>query len=212
MQCEQLFQTIDSLAERYLSVWIDICNIESPTDYKKGVDEVGAYLIEYAKKRGWTIDVLEQPISGNCVCLTMNPDAMGKPVSLSGHMDTVHPVGSFGYPAVRIEGDTIYGPGVDDCKGGIVAALLAMEALSHCGFTSRSVHLLLQSDEENSSMTSDKATIRYMAEKAKDSIAFLNCEGEKPGKLTLERKGILHYRLDIQGIAGHASMCAKQKA
>ena len=31
-------------------------------------------------------------------------------------------------PAVKIEGDKIYGPGVTDCKGGVVAAVLAMDA------------------------------------------------------------------------------------
>lgn len=35
----------------------------------------------------------------------MNPNAKGKLITLSGHMDTVHPVGSFGSPATRIECD-----------------------------------------------------------------------------------------------------------
>ena len=50
----------------------------------------------------------------------------------------------------------MYGPGVMDCKGGIVAAIMAMEALEKCGFTERPVQLLLQSDEENGSATSNK--------------------------------------------------------
>ena len=212
MKCERLFETVDSLADKYLSVWEDVCNIESPTNYKKGVDEVGAYFAEFAKKFGWEVEVLEQPISGNCLCLTLNPNATTAPVSLSGHIDTVHPVGSFGSPAVRIEGDKIYGPGVVDCKGGAVAALMAMEALSLCGFTSRPVQLLLQSDEENSSITSNKETVKFMAEKSKNAIAFLNCEGEHPGKLTMERKGIVRYCFEIQGIAAHSAMCAKQGA
>ncbi len=212
MRCEQLFETIDSLANKYLSVLEEVCNIESPTNYKEGVDRVGEYFAKLAKKFGWTVEIFTQPISGNCLCLTMNPDASAAPVALSGHMDTVHPVGSFGTPAVRIEEDKIYGPGVVDCKGGIVAAMMAMEALSLCGFTARPVRLILQSDEENSSLTSNKETVNFMAEKAKDAIAFLNCEGEHPKRLTVQRKGIIRYRFEIQGIAAHSSMCARQGA
>lgn len=39
MKCEKLFQTIESLNEEYLQFLTDICNIESPTEYKEGVDK-----------------------------------------------------------------------------------------------------------------------------------------------------------------------------
>ncbi|MBQ9782986.1 MAG: M20/M25/M40 family metallo-hydrolase [Clostridia bacterium] len=207
MSCEKIFAEIDALAEEYLSVWVDACNIESPTDCKAGVDAVGEYFTNRAAARGWQVDVCRQTVSGDCVCITMNPDAPGAPVSLSGHMDTVHPVGSFGTPAVRVEGDKIYGPGVLDCKGGIVAAFLAMDALCRCGFDKRPVHLLLQSDEENSSINSGKETVRFMAEKSRGCVAFLNCEGAKKGSLTVGRKGIIRYEFSVMGKAAHSSNC-----
>ena len=40
MVCDNLFKVIDSLEEKYTKVLVDVCNIESPTDYKKGVDAV----------------------------------------------------------------------------------------------------------------------------------------------------------------------------
>ena len=209
MKCEKLFETIDALTEEYLTVWEDICNLESPTDCKAGVDAVGAYLIRLAEARGWRTEVLPQAVSGDCVCLTMNPEATGAPVSLSGHMDTVHPLGSFGSPAVHREGDRIYGPGVTDCKGGIVAAFLAMDALDRCGFRARPVHLLLQSDEEISSVTSNKETVRFMVEKSRGCVAFLNCEGNNAGQLTVERKGILRYEFAVKGRAAHSSKCSE---
>lgn len=97
MKCEKLFQTIDSLNEEYMQFLVDVCTIESPTEYKEGVDRVGEYFIAKAKEKGWNIEVQEQKVSGNAICITMNPDAQGSPVCLSGHMDTVHPVGSFGF-------------------------------------------------------------------------------------------------------------------
>ena len=139
----------------------------------------------------------------------MNKDAKKAPVCLSAHMDTVHPVGSFGTPAVKIEGDKIYGPGVTDCKGGIVSAFLAMHALEKFGYTERPVKLILQSDEELSSLPSEKGTVKFMAECAKGCVAFLNGEGscENYDALIIERKGIIRFILDVTGKAAHSSTC-----
>ena len=91
-------------------------------------------------------------------------------------MDTVFPKGSFGYPPTKIDGDYVYGPGVNDCKGNIAVELLAMEALKECGYTERPVKLILQSDEEVNSFLSDQKTLEFMVEEAKGSAAFLNAE------------------------------------
>ena len=76
MACDNLFNKIDELYIEYVSIWEDVCNIESPTDYKKGVDEVGAYFIRLAEKFGWKIEVLEQKISGNAICITITKAAI----------------------------------------------------------------------------------------------------------------------------------------
>jgi len=207
MQCEALFKKIDELNERYVNVLEDICNIESPTNCKAGVDAVGEYIIKMAESRGWKVEVFEQPISGNVVCLTLNADSEEAPLSVSAHADTVHPVGSFGTPAVRREEKKLYGPGAADCKGGLVAALLAMDALDKCGFRARPVRFLMQADEETGSSTSGYATINYICEKAKDSIAFLNLEGYKKHTAVMRRKGILRFRFNVKGKAAHSAAC-----
>ncbi len=208
MDHTSIFTRIDEKNQEYLAFWWDVCSIESPTAHKAGVDAVGAYFMEKARQRGWKTEVLEEPVSGNAVCITMNEKAPGAPVAISGHMDTVHTVGSFGTPPVRVEGDRMYGPGVTDCKGGLVAGFLAMDALWECGYRARPVMLLLQSDEENGSRTSEKRTIRWLCERARGCAAFLNAEGYKPGCAVLTRKGILRYRLTVKGQAIHSSLCA----
>ncbi|MBR5507251.1 MAG: M20/M25/M40 family metallo-hydrolase [Clostridia bacterium] len=137
----------------------------------------------------------------------MNPDAEGKPICLSGHMDTVHPIGLFGDHPVKIDEDIIYGPGVSDCKGGIVAAFMAMAALDDEGFSARPVKLILQSDEETSSDGSNKTTVQYMCECARDAVAFLNCEPYVMGTAVLKRKAIAKYTFKIKGKAEHAAYC-----
>ena len=208
----KLFSELDRTEADYISFWEDICNIESPTSYKEGVDRVGSYFAEWAKQRGFKVEIHKENISGDAICITMNENAKGRPIALSAHMDTVHPVGSFGTPAVKISDGTIYGPGVCDCKGGAAAAAYAMDALHTCGYTDRPVMLILQADEENSSKGSDKRTIRFMCEKAKDAEAFLNLEGYSEGKAVITRKGILNYIFKIYGVEAHGSACATEGA
>lgn len=209
MRCKQLFEIIDQSREKYLDILEEVCNIESPTGFKKGVDDTGAYFIDIANKHNWKVEVSKQAVSGDAICITLNPGANKETVSLSGHMDTVHPVGIFGTPAVKRDENNMYGPGVMDCKGGIVAAVMAMDALEKCGFIARPVKLLLQSDEENGSATSNKKTIEFMCKKAENSIAFLNLEGIKENTAVLTRKGIIRYRFTIYGKALHSARCAE---
>ena len=207
MNHNTLFDAIDKLSATYLQVWEEACNIESPTSCKAGVDATGNYLAARAERLGWEIDRFEHPVAGDALTFTMNPNAPRSPIVLSGHIDTVHPVGMFGSPAVRIEGDKIYGPGVADCKGGVVAAMLCMEALQSCGYTDRPVRLIVQSDEEGGSRLSNKETVAYMARMAQGCAAFLNTECGRPGFVTVERKGILRYRFTVRGMAAHSSLC-----
>ncbi len=204
-----VFKTIDNLTPEFIKFWEDVGNLESPTNYKAGVDAVGDYFASYAEKEGWEVERFEHDIVGNVVCITMNSGVKSAPITLSGHMDTAHKVGSFGTPAVKIDEENIYGPGVMDCKGGVVAAMLAMKALKAHSFIERPIRLLLQSDEENVSAYSNKATINYICQKSADSIAFLNCESTRKGTLVLWRKGCLRFLVTVKGKSIHGSRCAE---
>ena len=205
--CKRIFERIDKNEKQYLTFWKELCLIESPTDCKEGVDEAGNYIINAAESFGWKIEKRQQKVAGDCICITMNPDSPGAPVCLSGHLDTVHPVGLFKAPVVKMDEEKIYGPGVSDCKGGIVAAFFAMATLHEEGFTARPIKLILQSDEETNSAESDKNTVEFMCECAKGAAAFLNCEPCVRGTAVLKRKGIAHYDFIIEGKAAHAGNC-----
>ncbi len=207
METQKLFAVIDSLNDEYIALWEKVCNIESPTIYKAGVDAVGDVFIELARERGWHIEVLEHKVAGNAICITLNPDSNEQAVVFSGHIDTVHPIGLFPTPAVHMDEEIIYGPGVLDCKGGVVASFMAMQALEKCGFTSRPIKLIIQSDEETSSKTSNKETVRFMQKKSENAIAFLNTEGIQGETAVLVRKGILRYKYTVFGKAAHAATC-----
>lgn len=202
---ENVRAKVRELFDEYLSFLVRVVEAESPTNDKEGVDKCASLFIEKAKEYGFKIEKEAQEKSGDCVCITMNGDAAGAPIALSGHLDTVHPVGLFGSPAVRIEDGCIYGPGVCDCKGGAAAGLYAMAVLHHLGYRDRPVKLILQTDEEVSSVYSDLATVRFMCEKSKDCAAFLNLEPHSAGSAVLLRKGIGRYKLTVHGRSTHSS-------
>lgn len=207
---DKLFEVIDSLEQDYIKVWEDVCNIESPTRCKEGVDKVSSYFAELAMQKGFQVDVKPFEFAGDVVVITANPNSKEAPISFSGHLDTVHPIGAFGYPPVKKDDKYIYGPGVTDCKGGVVAGMLAIDALIKCGYKKRPLQLLLQTDEEHS--MSQKGCIKYIGERAKDAVAFFNLEGMTYGKACLERKGIATYTFEITGIEAHSSRCATMGA
>ncbi|MBR2883712.1 MAG: M20/M25/M40 family metallo-hydrolase [Clostridia bacterium] len=208
---KKVFEKIDSLTETYVNILEDIVNIESPTAIKEKVDEVGRYFTELAAKNGWETQIKHFEDFGDVVTVIMNKNASGGCITLSGHMDTVHPVGVFGNPPAKREGDRLYGPGAMDCKGGIVAGFLAMQALSDLGFKERPVRMILQSNEEIGS----KDTIDYICETAKDSAIFINLEGHGGNAIKtacLKRKGIARFLFNIKGIETHSSNCAIEGA
>ena len=195
------------MEDRYIDIWDTFCSLESPTEYKAGVDAAGAYLGGLARELGFTTRVIPEAVAGDMVVISMNDDAPAAPVVLSGHIDTVHPVGSFGIPAVTRGDGKLYGPGVADCKGGVVAALMAMHALRDVGFCTRPIKLILQTDEETSSLPSGGHTIETMVRESEGAAAFLNCEATRGASAVMTRKGIVRYTFTVTGRAVHASKC-----
>lgn len=207
MKCEQLFTCIDNLQEKYIDIWEELCLIESPTEHKAGVDAAGRYIAEAARRLGFDVKTFMQERAGDVVSITMNKDATLAPVIFSGHIDTVHAVGAFGTPAVTRKDGRLHGPGVADCKGGVVASLMAMHALRDVGFPTRPIKLILQTDEENGSLSSGKDTLRILLEESRGAIAFLNCEATRGASAVMTRKGIVRFTFTVKGKAAHASKC-----
>ena len=105
---KEIFRKIDELADEYIGVWEDVLNIESPSSFKEGVDEVGKYFIRIAEKNGWKVEIFPQEKFGDVITIIMNPDAKNASVCFSGHMDTVHEIGFFGNPPVKKDDKNIY--------------------------------------------------------------------------------------------------------
>ena len=79
----RIFSVIEELNEIYCDLWESVCNMESPTEYKQGVDAVGEVFLQIARQNQWSVEVLELEQAGNPICITMNPESPEKPALAS---------------------------------------------------------------------------------------------------------------------------------
>ncbi len=128
---------------------------------------------------------------------------MGEPgITIMGHFDTVHPVGTLGVNPFRIEGDKAWGPGIFDMKGGNFLALEALRQLAAAGMqTPLPVTVLFTPDEEIGSPTS-RALIE--AEAARARYVLVPEPGKQGGGITTGRYAIARFNLTTTGKPSHA--------
>jgi glutamate carboxypeptidase len=118
------------------------------------------------------------------------------------HLDTVHPMGFIERLPFRIEGDSAFGPGIYDMKGGAYLAFHAFRQL--CANPARSplgITQLYVSDEEIGSPTS-RALIEAEGRKAK--YVLVTEPARDGGKIVTGRKGVARFEIYIKGVPAHA--------
>jgi glutamate carboxypeptidase len=127
-------------------------------------------------------------------------DAPG--ILVLSHLDTVHPIGFIARLPFKIEGDSAYGPGIYDMKGGAYLAYHAFRHLCANGArTSLGVTQLYVSDEEIGSPTS-RALIEAEGRRAK--YVLVTEPARDGGKIVTGRKGVARFEISIKGVPSHA--------
>jgi glutamate carboxypeptidase len=197
-----------------LSLLRKMVEIESPSDDKAGADRMGAFLAEAFERLGGQVTFYPQEAAGNHVKADFasrasdgteaSGGALGKPVLLLGHFDTVWPMGTLAKMPFEIKDGRAFGPGVYDMKAGIAMMIFALRALKETGAAHRPVTILLDSDEELGSTTG-----RPIVEStAKDCEAVLVLEPSQgpQGHLKTARKGVGGTTIRVRGRASHAGV------
>ena len=197
---DQIIAYIDDHEAEMLDFWRQIVRIESPSNYKPGVDGVGELLERFCQEKlGYHTRFLYDETYGNCLAACSCPfDRYQNGIAISAHMDTVHALGSFD-PVLEEDEAFLYGPGAGDCKAGVVMALLTAAALKEAGYDRRPIKLLFAADEESGGPT---GPVFYPKELA-GSAVMLNAESGLRGKLVTGRKSSLIAVFDIHGEAAH---------
>jgi len=170
----------------------------SPSQDKKLVDALGAYLHTQLQDLGATVGVFPRQQVGDM--LLAKWEAPGTPILLLGHMDTVWKAENS--PPTHRDAGRLFGAGALDMKAGIAIALETIRGLRARGaFPARPVWLLLTSDEE----TGSEHSRELILETARQCglVLVLEPAAENEG-LKTSRKGIGRYWVAAHGTAAHA--------
>jgi glutamate carboxypeptidase len=180
--------------------WVEI---ETPTEAPEQVNRLATLVTDGYRDLPATIE----RIKGQSGCgdhlvarSSWGQDAPG--ILVLSHLDTVHPLGFIKRLPFRIEGDSAFGPGIYDMKGGAYLAYHAFRQL--CAGRERSplgVTQLYVSDEEIGSPTS-RALIESEGLKAK--YVLVTEPARDGGKIVTGRKGVGRFEILIRGIPAHA--------
>lgn len=192
---DQIVQTIRQLVE-----------IESPTENKQAVDELGELLAGRFEGLDGHAKFHRVQDFGDHLQVDFAGARDGKPVLLLGHLDTVYPLGTLATMPCRVADGRLWGPGSFDMKSGIALMLHAIAALRtwHEDRLPRPVTVLLVSDEEVGSGTSRLIT-ENLARKSAAVLVLEPSHGPK-GAVKTARKGVGEYVLKVTGRAAHSGL------
>jgi glutamate carboxypeptidase len=180
--------------------WVEI---ETPTEAPEQVNRLATLVADGYRDLPASIE----RIAGRSGCgdhlvarSSWGQDAPG--ILVLSHLDTVHPLGFIARLPFHIEGDSAFGPGIYDMKGGAYLAYHAFRQI--CATPERSplgVTQLYVSDEEIGSPTS-RALIEAEGRKAK--YVLVTEPARDGGKIVTGRKGVARFEIFIKGVPAHA--------
>ncbi len=183
-----------------------LVEIESPSDNKPAVDQLGALLAGRFEKIGGHAKFHRVPDFGDHLQVDFSAARSGKPILLLGHIDTVYPMGTLSTMPCRAADGRLWGPGALDMKSGIALMMHALEGLRtwHSDTLPRPVTVLLVSDEEVGSNSSRRIT-ESLARKSEAVLVLEPSYGIK-GAVKTARKGVGEYTVKVTGKAAHAGL------
>jgi glutamate carboxypeptidase len=180
--------------------WVEI---ETPTEAPDQINKLVTLVADGYRDLPATV----QRVAGRCGCgdhlLARSSWGQERPgILVLSHLDTVHPLGFIARLPFRIEGDSAFGPGIYDMKGG---AYLAFHAFRQLCFDSEHSSLgvthLYVSDEEIGSPTSREL---IEAEGRKAKYVLVTEPARDGGKIVTSRKGVARFEIFVKGVPAHA--------
>jgi glutamate carboxypeptidase len=180
--------------------WVEI---ETPTEAPEQVNKLADLVAE--GYRGLPASI--ERIGGQNGCgdhlvarSAWGQDAPG--ILVLSHLDTVHPLGFIQRLPFRVDGDSAFGPGIYDMKGGAYLAYHAFrEVCANGACPPLGVTQLYVSDEEIGSPTS-RALIEAEGRKAR--YVLVTEPARDGGKIVTGRKGVARFEIFVKGVPSHA--------
>jgi glutamate carboxypeptidase len=180
--------------------WVEI---ETPTDVPEQVNKLADLVAEGYRDLPATVERVAG--RGGCGDHLVARSSWGQNqpgILVLSHLDTVHPIGFIERLPFKVEGDSAFGPGIYDMKGGAYLAFHAFRQICATGARSPlGVTQLFVSDEEIGSPTS-RALIEAEGRKAK--YVLVTEPARDGGRIVTGRKGVARFEIFIKGVPSHA--------
>lgn len=207
---QRMMDWVDANTEQAIGLLEETVNISSGTMNHKGIRALGAVMGRELERLGFTaewIDMPEEMQRAGHLFGRRYSDGK-KRVLLIGHLDTVFEADD-GFQSFSREGDTAFGPGVEDMKAGNVVILYALRALQEVGaLDDLSVTVAYIGDEENagSPISLSKHDLIEAGKWADISLGFeggISDDGQDWA--TISRRSSSNWYLEVSGKQAHSS-------
>jgi len=181
--------------------WVEI---ETPSHDGAAVNRLVTRVADQMRAIGATIERAPGRDGYGDILKAEMPGGEEPGILVVSHLDTVHPIGTLQTLPFRREGDSVYGPGIYDMKGGAYLAYYAARHLVRAGATPPlKITFLFVPEEEVGSPTS-RATIEREAVKAK--YVLVTEPARDGGKVVTGRKGVGRFDIVAKGRPAHAGV------
>ena len=113
-----LLKKIESDIDGVIQLLREVTELETPSNRKKLVDELGSLVFQHLRANGLVPQVVPREEVGDIIWAESAGEKEGRILVLC-HIDTVWESGSLGVNPFRVEEGKVYGPGVFDMKAGV---------------------------------------------------------------------------------------------
>ncbi|MBW3565366.1 MAG: M20/M25/M40 family metallo-hydrolase [Acidobacteria bacterium] len=176
--------------------------IPSATSNHEGVRRVGTVFARELESLGFETRWIDLPPeldrAGHLIAERSGSE--GKRLLLIGHLDTVIDGDWF-----ERDGDIARASGGDDMKGGNVVMIEALRAMQSAGtLDGHQIIVFLTGDEEEGGrpLSVARAPLVEAAMRSDVALAF---ESSSPGSVTIGRRGVEQWRIEVEARTGHSS-------
>jgi glutamate carboxypeptidase len=206
---KKIIKQIDLNSEDALNLLEDVVNINSGSLNISGVKKVGAIFSSQFESIGfkptWYTMPDEMGRAGHLFCELSTGTVRGKKILLIGHLDTVFEEDSPFQQFVR-DGNMVYGPGVDDMKGGNVIIYTALKSLYEVGVLKNTQIIVAFTGDEEKAGNPTSISRKDLINAAKRSDVALGFEGATGlNYATVARRSSGSWLLETTGKRSHSS-------
>ncbi len=189
-----------------LKPWVEC---ESPTWDAGAVDRMMDLVAIKCAELGARVERIPgaMGLGGSVRAAFPHPEMDTPGIMITGHFDTVHPIGTLAQNPFRREDGKVFGPGIQDMKGGNYITLEAIRALQEAGMETPLPIVALFTPDEEIGTPATRTLIETEAKRAK----YVLCPepAHEDNGVTTGRYAIARFNLTAEGRPSHAGADVK---